>query len=429
MPVRELGAADRAAYRMLNADAFGGRLDPADIAAPRDFTPGQTVLGIDSTVRPGGEDGVLAAAARIRHDRVALGGGVVPSAGIAGLSVHPAHRGEGRFTQLLRAALARSTADGHGISMLFPTAPEIYRRHGYQLVTRIRSLVVPLADLQRIPPVPDRRLVPVTAGTMPRLRTVYQRAALQGNAMLLREGPLFEAGLPGGGWNAVLLVDEQGIDRGYVSWTRRRGAVDGAALEVHELYGEDRSDRLALLRSLGSWSSVTDQLRLRVRTEDPVLDVLPGASARPAPDAEPLVMLRVLDTAATLRARRAPQGLTGSVRLVVEDDTVPPGTCRAAGSFIVSAADGVISVQPAGADQSAAEPSAAEPSGARPSAGEPSAPPAARLDVHAASLLLAGGRTLADARRLDLGVGADPAAETFLDALLAGPRPSVMDQF
>lgn len=52
-----------------------------------------------------------------------------------------------------------------------------------------------------------------------------------------------------------------------------------------------------------------------------------------------------------------------------------------------------------------------------------------RLDIHAASLLLVGGRSLADARRLDLTATADPAAETFLDALLAGPRPGVLDAF
>ena len=54
---------------------------------------------------------------------------------------------------------------------------------------------------------------------------------------------------------------------------------------------------------------------------------------------------------------------------------------------------------------------------------------AAVLDIHAASLLLTGGRRLADARRLGLRASADPSAEHFLDTLLAGPRPSVLDSF
>src|SRR5699024_2367404 len=99
-------------------------------------------------------------------------------------------------------------------------------------------------------------------------------------------------------WSALLLTDGSGTAHGYVSWTRRAGAADGVGLEVHELFGRTRSDRLALLRSLGSWSTVTELLRLRVRTEDPVLDVLPGAGARPDPAPVPLVMMRVIDTAA-----------------------------------------------------------------------------------------------------------------------------------
>ena len=192
------------------------------------------------------------------------------------------------------------------------------------------------------------------------------------------------------------------------------GENGGAGLEVHEILGRTREDRLALLRSLGSWSTVTESVVLRVRTEDPVLDVLPGSGARPV-DGLPLVMMRVIDTAAAFEARRAPAGLVGAVRLVVEDDTVPEGTCRSAGSWLLSAADGRVAASPDAASSPGGD--AAEVLGT------------ARWDIHAAGLLLMGGRTLADARRLGLYAIADPAAEQFLDALLAGPRPSVLDAF
>ena len=153
-------------------------------------------------------------------------------------------------------------------------------------------------------------------------------------------------------------------------------------------------------------------MRLRVQVEDPVLDALPGGAVRRDPRVIPLVMMRAVDTAAALTARPAPAGLTGALTLRVEDDTVPAGTARAAGAWTVGIADGTVTAEELPA------PEAADP-----------ALPAVHLDVHAASLLLAGGRSLADAERLDLGVRADPAARTLLDALLAGPRPSVMDQF
>lgn len=407
MPVRELSSEDALAYRLLSASAFGGVVDPSDPASSAPFTAGQTVLGIDSADRPAGAEGVLAAGARIRHDEVALGGGRVRCGGIGGLAVHPAHRGEGLFGELLTGVIARCAEESMALSMLYPSNPAIYRRRGYQVVARGQTLVVPLLDLQRLRPVPGRRTVPVTEAMMPRLRALYTELTASDNAMLRREGPLF----PGGGWEALLLVDEHGRDRGYLSWTRRGG--DGPGLEVHEILGRDRSDLQALLHVLGTWSTVTEHVRLRVRTEDPVLDVLPGAGARPVPETVPLVMMRVIDTAAALTARPAPAGLAGALRLVVEDDTVPPGTCRAGGVFEVVIADGRVDVAPVTADVPAPQGHLGE----------------VRLDIHAASLLLVGGRTLADARRLGLGAEADAPAAAALDALLAGPRPSVLDAF
>lgn len=433
LPVRSLTTADAAAYRALSAGAFGGRFDltPEEAAAP--LSPGQSVLGIDSSAMlaatgaadgggadGGGADGVLAAGARILHHEIALGGGRARSGGVAGLAVHPAHRGDGLFGAMVDAVIARCDAEGIPFSMLFASNPEIYRRHGYQVVARPESLVVPLVDLQRIRPVPGRRTLPVTAATMPRLRALYTELTAGDNGMLRREGPHFPEGLPGGGWEAVLLVGEDGTDRGYASWTRRRpgpGTAEGRELEVHEVLGRDRDDLRALLRVLGTWSTLVEELRLRVRTEDPVLDVLPGGRARRASDAVPLVLMRVIDTAAALAARPAPAGVHGALRLIVEDATVPPGTCRAAGAFDVVAVGGQIRVL-------AQEPTEAAASADLDSLGT------VHLDVHAASLLLTGGRSLADARRLGLRAEADdPRAAALLDALLAGPRPSVLDAF
>ena len=424
MPVRVLTPTDALAYRLLTSSAFGGSVDPDDPAASAPLSPGQTALGIDSAALPGGAEGVLAAAARIRHDEISLGGGRVRCGGIAGLAVHPAHRGDGLFAELLAAVLARCDEESLPVSMLYPSNPEIYRRHGYQVVARVETLEVPLVDLQRLRSVPGRRTVPVTAASMPRVRALYEELTAGDNAMLRRHGPLFPDGLPGHGWEAVLLVGADGLDRGYASWTRRGG--DGPGLEVHEVLGRDREDLRALLRVIGSWSTVTESVRLRVRTEDPVLDVLPGGGTRPAGGSVPIVMMRVVDTAALLEARQAPAGLSGALRLEVTDDTVPAGTCRAAGLFDVHVADGRVRAAPVPGSGTTSAQSSAGPS-ASPS-GEATAG-TVLLDVHAASLLLVGGRSLADARRLGLRAEADAPAEALLDALLAGPRPSVLDAF
>ena len=416
MPVRDLTTADAAAYRRLSALAFGGSAgeDPG-----RPFATGIIPLGIDSASLPGGAEGVLAAGAQIREDRVTLAGGTVACGGIGGVAVHPAHRAGGLFRELMTAVLARCTQEGMAFSMLYPANVAIYRALGYQVVTEVGFLRVPLLDLQRLRPVPGRRTAPVTADSFDRVRALYRELTAGDNGMLTREGPLFGTELPAEPWHALLLEDEAGTAHGYVSFTRT-GGEDGVGLEVHELLGRTREDRRALLRSLGTWSTVTETLRLRVRAEDPVLDTLPGGRARHDPQVMPLVMVRVTDTAAALSARPAPAGLQGALRLEVADAALPAGTTAAAGTWRVEITDGAVRTVPLpGPDAGAAEVAA---DGAKDL-------PAVRLDVHAASLLLIGGRSLADAERLGLGVQADPAARTLLDALLAGPRPAVMDQF
>lgn len=452
MHVRDLTADDFVAYRHLSSGAFGGPI--ATESQP--FSPGQSVIGIDSSELPGGADGVIAAGARIRHDSITVGGGVASCGGIAGLAVHPAHRGAGLFSTILTEVISRCAQEGLAFSMLSPSNPSIYRRYGYQVVAQVPKMIIPLVDLQRIRPAEGRRLVPVTEETMPRLRALYRELTAGENAMLLREGPLFPGGLPGDGWNALLLEDSQGRDHGYLSWNRIPEGASGVGLDVHEVLGRTRGDRLELLRSLGSWSTVTELARVRLLTEDPLLDVLPGGRLRPDPQVASLVMMRVIDTAAALQARPAPEGLQGTIRVIVEDDTVPAGTCRAAGTFLVTAADGAIHVHeetadhtprgtagddalmwPAGQDTPrgpAGDDTWTGPAGSGEAVGAvppptASQPGAVRMDIRAASLLLTGGRRLADARRLGLEVSADPSAEHVLDALLAGPRPSVLDAF
>src|SRR5690625_6629162 len=125
-------------------------------------------------------------------------------------------------------------------------------------------MIVPLVDLQRLRPAPDRRLVPVTEETMPRLRALYRELTAGENAMLRREGPLFPGGLPAEGWQGLLLEDSQGRDHGYLSWTRVPERADGVGLEVHEARGRARAARSELRRSVGSWSTVTEIGRAHV---------------------------------------------------------------------------------------------------------------------------------------------------------------------
>lgn len=423
MRVRDLGPDDLVPFQQLCSLAFGGSVSAT---GPAPFHPGQSPLGIDA---PGGEG--LAAALTVRHDRIAVGGGIAPCGGIGGVSVHPAHRGGGMFAHLMTAAIARSTQLGHAFSMLYPSNPGIYRALGYQKVSQVDRLVVPLADLRGIPAPVGLHLSPVTAASMPEVRALYREVVDAGNALLLREGPLFGEEMPAPPWTAVLVRDTEGTAQGYLSFARTPDGPAGTGLEVFDLLGRRREHVAALLRSLASWSTVTDAALVRTRQDDPLLDVIPGGRVRPDPGVLPLVMMRVIDTAAALQARPAPHGLHGSIRLQVTDATGPGPVAAAAGDFLVGASEGTVHVHRLadGAGTGAGAHEDPTPPDVRRDEDPGAGSPRARLDIHAASLLLAGGRSLAEARRLGLAADADPAAEAFLDTLLAGPRPSVLDFF
>ncbi|WP_341855545.1 GNAT family N-acetyltransferase [Brachybacterium sp. GPGPB12] len=108
--------------------------------------------------------------------------------GVAGLAVHPAHRGDGLFAESLAGVLARCDEESLPVSMLYPSNPEIYRRHGYQVIARVETLEVPLVDLQRLRSVPGRRTVPVTAASMPRVRALYEELTAGDNAIFASTG-------------------------------------------------------------------------------------------------------------------------------------------------------------------------------------------------------------------------------------------------
>ena len=93
----------------------------------------------------------LAGVATVRAFRSWFGGDAVPTAGIAAVAVRPEHRGSGLLAPLFAALLADARDRGAVVSTLFPTAPGIYRRLGYEIVGELADVEVPVEPLTRIP--------------------------------------------------------------------------------------------------------------------------------------------------------------------------------------------------------------------------------------------------------------------------------------
>lgn len=272
----------------------------------------------------------LAAVATVRAFRSWFGGEAVPLAGIAAVAVRPEHRGTGLLAPLFATLLADARDRGAVVSGLYPTAPGIYRRLGYEIVGELADVELPVAPLARIAApagITLRRADPGDEHDVTAHRGLYERWARAQNGPLTREGPLQH---PLGGHDTVTLaLDAQDTVVGYAAWSRAGNGSGTATVTVHELIAHTAPATAALWRLLGGFVSMAGTVQLRTSGTDATRLVLPASPWRPVRQWP--YCLRLLDVAGAFRARGvAPidadlpfsvtgDGLDGTYRLTAHD--------------------------------------------------------------------------------------------------------------
>ena len=322
--IRPLTGDDGEAAEALAAEAFG--------AAPRPLPDPWPALG----TRPWGafHGRELAAVATVREFGSWFGDARVPTAGIASVAVRPEHRGGGLLAPLFAVLLADARAHGEVVSGLYPTAPGIYRRLGYEIVGELADVELPVAPLTRIPAPPDVVLRRADGSDAAAHQAVYDRWAAAQNGPLTRRGPHQR---PFDGHDTVTLaLDDGGEPVGYAAWGRTDG-YHGATLTVHELIALSGPATAALWRMFGGFASIAGTVRLRTSGTDPARLALPAAPWRPVRQWP--YGLRLLDVVGafsahggapldvTLPFRVTGDGLDGSYRLTASGGAL---TCEPA---------------------------------------------------------------------------------------------------
>ncbi|MFX4272563.1 GNAT family N-acetyltransferase [Propionibacteriaceae bacterium Y1685] len=331
--VRALTAADRHQSSRLGAEAFGGNPAPPE---PEGTEPPPLV----GTVFTGTFDGGELLARLAVHDLSSFfHGQVVPTAGIAGVTVGLEHRRRGLLGPLMRSAVAAAAEQGAVISTLFPTAPRIYRRYGYELISSITTVEIDTTALATIPPYEEGvTLRRATAADVDALLGCYLVWAQAQNGPLTRTGPRFtdpaEDFLDTTG--TTMAVDSDGAVLGYCSWDRGTGYGRDIAIEVYDLVALTPGALTALARALAGFGSVAGKIQWRTSGFDE-LDLLIGAGQHTVTKEQPY-MLRLLDVPTALSMLSAPAGSDFSVDLeVVGDDLGLTDGC-----YRITAADGAV---------------------------------------------------------------------------------------
>ncbi|GAA1883116.1 GNAT family N-acetyltransferase [Lapillicoccus jejuensis] len=325
--VRRLTADDADRAGALGQEAFGPW--PAGTATP--------VVDADGRRPWGAFDGdVLLAKATARPYESWWHGTPVATTGIAGVAVAAEARGGGLLDALFAAVLAEAAEHGEVLSTLYPTAPGIYRRFGYETVTSLDEVELSVASLARVPAPAGVAVRRATLADVPTVRRLYDAWAACQHGPLRRSGPSFPA------TDEELLASATGLSLaldgdepvGFALWQRGAG-YDAAAvgLTVRDLVALTPEAAAALWRVAGSFASVSGAVRLRTSgslASDPVRRVLPGSPGRLV-DSRPY-MLRVSDVAAALTLAARASGWSGRARLAVTGD--PAGQD---GTYVVTA--------------------------------------------------------------------------------------------
>jgi predicted acetyltransferase len=316
LSVHRLEPDDAEAARRLGMEAFG---------VPSTPPAGPATIDKPGTIWYGVFDHDLLVAQLIDRQYDAYFGGVpVPTCGVAGVTVAAEHRGRGILTPLFAKLLREAKQRGALISTLFPSAPRIYRRFGYETIVEYVRVEVPSQTLAAVPHPTTIRTRRATAADFDAIRGIYDAWAIEQNGPLSRRGVSFTATAEDFIDNftgVTVAIDLNDTIRGFTSWQRGEGVGHGASITVADLLATSADAYRALLWVIGSFASVAGTVKIDTSGDDLARLFLPSTDWKVI-SAFPY-MLTILDVAESLTRRHYPPSMATTLRFEVQGHFLP----------------------------------------------------------------------------------------------------------
>lgn len=310
--VRRLVDADAEASRQLGFEAFG--MPPSPPSEPATIRqPGRNPYGAFV-------DDQLVAKITDREYDSCFGGATLSTAGIASVAVAMEFRGRGVLTPMFATTLRAAKERGAVLSTLFPTAPRIYRRFGYEVIADFLTVQVPTQALAAVAPAPGVTTRRAAAADFDAIREIYDGWAIEQNGPLTRQGVSFTADGPGflSSFTGVSVAEDDSGICGYVSWKRGVGYGDEASIAVSDLLARTPEAYRALLAAIGSFATVTTTTRIDTSGTDLARLFLPGRHWSIVGSTP--YMLKILAVVPALEGRHYPRRLTADLAFALSDD-------------------------------------------------------------------------------------------------------------
>jgi len=330
-----------------------------------------------------------------------FGGRSVPMGAVASVAVRPDHRGRGIAPRLLALAVERMHEQGLVVSTLHPATTRFYRGLGWEIGGEYAVRRVPTASLAGLPPGEQECLRPGRRDDLDGVRECYERVAPSINGAIDRTGTRWRVDLLTFDGPQRYLYVYEADDRinGYVVYdqhqTRRQW---GFGITVHELVTADARAAVTLWRHLGSHVAQVETITVLALPLD-VLTLLLAEQVVELVGANHW-MTRIVDAAGAVAARGYPSSVRAELHLQLADRMAPWND----GRFVLRVEGGEGKLSPGGTGD-------------------------VHLSVNALASLYTGWATAPELAAAGLVHHAGRLELADLDAVFAGPRPYLFDNY
>lgn len=328
-----------------------------------------------------------------------LGGRSVPLGALATVVVPPELRGRGIGARLLAASLEHMHERGLAVSTLHPATTRAYRAAGWEIGGDFAIVTVPTRSLERLHPGEPERLVRLDREDWTLVQSCYDAAAVSAHGWVNRSDPWWDRVATERFGDHRFLYGVEGVDglAGYAAY-HQEPATWGYRLIVDEVVSLTAVAAATLWSFLGRHAMQVEQVTFVGGALEPLLLALPEQDIRVR--ANNRWMHRLVDARAAVAARGYPPAVRADVHLEIADRLAPWN----AGRFELRVEDGRGELVPGGTGD-------------------------VQVTVNALGALSTGwasANALAAAGALHRAIDVDRQA---LDAIFAGPRPSLLDDF
>lgn len=252
-----------------------------------------------------------------------FGGRSVPMGGVASVAVAPEHRGKGIASALLRAALVGMRDRGQVISTLHPATVGIYRAAGWELAGEWPVHQVASRSLAAVPSGEPDRLRRGSPADLPSLRACYERVAPTHSGWVDRPERFWysEYAAPPDQWHLLVVEGDGGSIDGFALYELEPRADGGYGVTVHELVAADVTAARTLWRGFGSFAAQAEVVTALGASALLLTYLLPEQDRREVQASAS--MTRVVDVVGAVAARGFPLAVVADVHLAVRDTLAP----------------------------------------------------------------------------------------------------------